>query len=263
MLSGHGYRVDTALNGAAAVQAASAHAYDAILMDCQMPGLNGYEATAAIRAEEGPDRHTPIIAMTAGARREDRERCLAEGMDDYVSKPVDREALLALVGRTVNHAREPDRTSVVGALAIAATAAEGPVPDGPDSPDGHIHRSSTDGGSPVLDAEVIGRLEGLGEAAGEDLMGQLTLLFLADASVLIASMRRALIAHEAGALTRHAHTLSGSSANLGAMELARLCAFMATDDLTGELPETEALLRAIETELELVCAALPLPRSTP
>jgi len=97
MLSRAGYRVDTALNGLMAVQAASTHTYDAILMDCQMPEMNGYQATAAIRAQEGPDRHTPIIALTAGARPEDRERCLAEGMDDYLAKPITKDALLSLV----------------------------------------------------------------------------------------------------------------------------------------------------------------------
>jgi two-component system sensor histidine kinase/response regulator len=97
MLSSAGYRVDSVLDGAAAVEAASAKRYDAILMDCQMPELNGYEATAAIRVYDGDDRHTPIIAMTAGARREDRERCMAAGMDGYLAKPVSKEALLALV----------------------------------------------------------------------------------------------------------------------------------------------------------------------
>ncbi|MDP9239705.1 MAG: response regulator, partial [Actinomycetota bacterium] len=102
MLSSAGYRVDTVLNGAAAVEAVALRPYDAILMDCQMPELNGYEATAAIRAHEGNDRHTPIIAMTAGARREDRERCLAEGMDSYLAKPMSKDALLALVERSVH-----------------------------------------------------------------------------------------------------------------------------------------------------------------
>ncbi|MGI8425832.1 MAG: response regulator [Actinomycetota bacterium] len=101
ILSGAGYRVDTALNGLLAVQAAAANDYDAILMDCQMPELNGYEATAAIRAQEGPGRHTSIIALTAGARPEDRDRCLAEGMDSYLAKPVKKDALLALVARSL------------------------------------------------------------------------------------------------------------------------------------------------------------------
>ena len=109
MLSSVGYVVDTVLDGAAAVRAASEHRYDAILMDCQMPEMNGYEATAAIRAYEGAARHTPIIAMTAGARREDRDRCLAEGMDNYVSKPVGKDTLLAVVAQSVasNSANRP------------------------------------------------------------------------------------------------------------------------------------------------------------
>ena len=101
ILSGAGYRVDTVLNGAAAVRASATESYDAILMDCQMPELDGYEATAAIRAHEGSLRHTPIIAMTAGARREDRERCLAEGMDAYLSKPISKDILLAMVSSSL------------------------------------------------------------------------------------------------------------------------------------------------------------------
>jgi CheY-like chemotaxis protein len=101
MLSQGGHTVDTVLNGAAAVEAFNANWYDAVLMDCQMPELNGYEATAAIRVTEGARRHTPIIAMTAGARREDRKRCLAAGMDAYLAKPVSKDALLAMVSRSV------------------------------------------------------------------------------------------------------------------------------------------------------------------
>jgi signal transduction histidine kinase/CheY-like chemotaxis protein len=106
MLSGAGYRVDTVVGGAAAVLASATEHYDAILMDCQMPGLDGYGATAAIRHREGALRHTPIIAMTAGARHEDKERCMAEDMDAYLAKPVRKDTLLAVVARVLK-ARSP------------------------------------------------------------------------------------------------------------------------------------------------------------
>ena len=105
MLSGAGYRVDTALNGVEAVTATAARGYDAVLMDCQMPEMNGYEATAAIREREGDGGHTPIIALTAGARAKDRVRCLSAGMDDYLAKPVSKEALLAMVARYMTATR--------------------------------------------------------------------------------------------------------------------------------------------------------------
>jgi CheY-like chemotaxis protein len=107
MLTNAGYVVDSVLNGNEAVRANADGRYDAILMDCQMPELNGYEATAAIRAQEGPARHTPIIALTAGARSEDRDRCIAAGMDDYLSKPMSKDALLSMVGRLVTNQLDP------------------------------------------------------------------------------------------------------------------------------------------------------------
>jgi CheY-like chemotaxis protein len=115
MLSSVGYRVDTVSDGAAAVKAVAAQTYDAILMDCQMPELNGYDATAAIRALEGSRRRTPIIAMTAGARREDQERCLAAGMDSYLAKPVSKDALLNLVARSLKNG-----ATRVSTLAVSA-----------------------------------------------------------------------------------------------------------------------------------------------
>jgi signal transduction histidine kinase/CheY-like chemotaxis protein len=121
ILTRAGYDVDAVPNGAAAVAAAKSGDYDAILMDCQMPELNGYEATSLIRSTEGADNHVPIIAMTAGARREDREKCLASGMDDYISKPVSKDALVAIVARwlarnaTTRQADRPRRSSTCDA----------------------------------------------------------------------------------------------------------------------------------------------------
>jgi len=93
MLQNLGCRVDIASSGEEALQMMDGQSYDMVLMDCQMPILDGFEATSAIRQQEGGDRHTPIIALTANAMRGDREQCLAAGMDDYLRKPITQEAL--------------------------------------------------------------------------------------------------------------------------------------------------------------------------
>ncbi len=88
-----GYRVDVAADGEAAFHAWSSGRYDLILMDCQMPVMDGYECTRKIRAREGAEQHIPIIALTAHAMKGADNECLSAGMDDYLSKPMDREQL--------------------------------------------------------------------------------------------------------------------------------------------------------------------------
>lgn len=97
-----GYRVDTASDGSAALEAHASKRYDAIVMDCHMPGVDGYDCTRSIRAREGTSgRRTPIVALTANAGDENRRQCLEAGMDDYLTKPVEaarlREALVRCI----------------------------------------------------------------------------------------------------------------------------------------------------------------------
>jgi signal transduction histidine kinase/CheY-like chemotaxis protein len=101
MLDQLGFRVDVVEDGQGAIEAASHLLYDAILMDCQMPVVDGFEATAAIRLLDGPAARTPIIALTASAMHGDRERCLSSGMDDYITKPVRRAVLSETLRRWV------------------------------------------------------------------------------------------------------------------------------------------------------------------
>ena len=99
MLTRLGYRADVAAGGAAAVEAVGRSRYDAVLMDCEMPVIDGFAATREIRQQESAYRRTPLIAMTAAAMIGDRERCLAAGMDDYVPKPIRIDELAQVLAR--------------------------------------------------------------------------------------------------------------------------------------------------------------------
>jgi CheY-like chemotaxis protein len=102
MLSNLGHHVELAENGGEAVGLVEEHTYDVILMDCQMPVMDGYAATAAIRTLPGDAGRTPIVALTASAMPADKQRCLDAGMDDYLSKPVNQSDLVTTMTRVIH-----------------------------------------------------------------------------------------------------------------------------------------------------------------
>jgi two-component system sensor histidine kinase/response regulator len=241
MIANLGFDLDVVTDGAAAVDAATRTPYQAILLDCQLPVLDGCQTAREIRRLHGGARRTPIIAVTATPLRSGQERCLDAGMDDYLVKPYTLKALAAVLVRWA-----PDRSLRTGVL-------------DPAKRDRGIRRQSSEVTHParaVLDPEVVGRLERLGSAAGKDLFGQLTTLFLADARIRVAALRQALDREDTAGMTRASHLLSGASANLGATELAQLCADFAAEDAAGQLTGGRQRLEMVETELDHVRAAL-------
>jgi two-component system, sensor histidine kinase and response regulator len=230
MLSGAGYQVDTVLNGAAAVQAAAGRTYAAILMDCQMPELNGYEATAAIRAQEGTSRHTPIIAMTAGARREDRDRCLAEGMDGYLAKPVSKDTLLALVARCANNEQvtTPPLVSTGYVLADEIT----------------------------FDPAVFNELRVVAGGNEHEFIRELVEQFAHDTEPVLGELRERLLAGDATAVGRIAHSIRGSASQLGGRRLALSCDRLEEKATTGRLSGGDLDMRELEADYQELHLAL-------
>ena len=194
LLAKRGYRVDLATDGAEAVEMAAGAAYAAILMDCQMPRLDGYQATAEIRRREGDGRHVPIIAMTASTMAGARERCLAAGMDDYIGKPMRPEDLDAVMSRT---------------LAAGPGVAHRDVAT-------HRHEVAGDE-TPVFDDSMLA--EALDD---EEARRQLLKLFLDQATTTVERLAAAVKAGDTEGVQRLTHALKGDSDAIGAFRLAEV-----------------------------------------
>ena len=223
ILSMLGYQRRWVRNGREAVEAWRQGQIDLILMDCQMPEMDGYEAVRTIRIEERrhPDRpHVPIVALTAHATKGDRERCLEAGMDDYLSKPLDAQALAA----TLNQWIPPKAPGSVSP--VDATAGVLNYPD-------LLQRCM---GRADLAARLIGKFA---EQAGED----------------VREISLALQQQKADAVAASAHRLKGASANASAENLRRLAAELESLGRNNNLSAATALLPKLETELVRLKAA--------
>ena len=229
-----GYTARAATNGLEVLAALEHENFDIILMDCQMPEMDGYEVTRRVRQQEGAAKKSPayIIALTANALEGDRERCLAAGMNDYITKPVhlpDLKAALLLGTRQLQS---------VSAAAPSATA--------------------------VLDPAVIAGLMELREPGQPDPVAELVELFLRDSRPRLEKMESAIAAQDAAAVASAAHSLKGSASNLGARGLAALSAELEKNGKAGAWNEMKQLLPQIKAEFERVQdTLLALVRTSP
>ena len=253
MLQGFGCEVVVANNGREGIAAAGSARFDAIFMDCQMPEMDGFEATRALRRLEGTGagdaaaRRLPIIALTANAMAGDRERCLAAGMDDYLPKPFKREQLFKVLMAWIPAAE----TSLTRPRPAA------PAPDAPAATTPPQASASVSRGEPAVDATTLNDIRALQQPGAPDLLARLVRIYLHDAPRLMQAMRDAIRAGDDGALQRAAHVLSSSSADMGARTLARICNRIAT--VPGAGANAQADIERLSDEYARVRAALAHP----
>ena len=198
MLDALGLHSDVANNGIDALAMSERSHYDLILMDCQMPEMDGFVATAEIRAREARTgaARIPIVALTANAMQGDRERCLAAGMDDYLAKPYTMLGLRGVLPR-----------SLANRVTTSAAAEDAPRP---------LRRSTDGAGEAAINLAVLKTLRELDESGGTGLTREVFDLFLQVAPQGLEQVREAIRAHDADALARAAHALKSSAANVGA-----------------------------------------------
>jgi signal transduction histidine kinase/ligand-binding sensor domain-containing protein/CheY-like chemotaxis protein len=240
-----GYRADLAANGLEALAALRRQPYDLVLMDVQMPEMDGLEAARRICAEWPPDARPRIIAMTANALRGDREACLEAGMDDYLSKPILLDDLRQVLLRPSLLGRDDRRDAgdTRNARDTRGIAPAGTVVELPAEP-------------PVLESAALDSLFRLEQLASREIVRGVVDSFVAEGPGRLARMQQAIRDGDPEALTFAAHVLKGSAAQLGAARLAESCRELEERGRIGDLDGTGELIARLEEELARATAAL-------
>jgi len=241
MLESFGCKVATATDGKQALERYASGEFSLIFMDCQMPEMDGFEATQAIRRqEENTDRHTPIVALTAHAIEGDREQCLASGMDDYITKPFTAEqiraALATWLGRSTRSAGKRDHLTLV-------------IPARPETPPAAAPAEA-------IDDAVLNTLAGLQRSGKPAIVRRVIMLFLNSAPALIKDLEDAVARGDTRLLHRASHTLKTASANVGAMILSVHCKELETLARQGAVADARARVDAIGEDFRRAQAAL-------
>jgi signal transduction histidine kinase/ligand-binding sensor domain-containing protein/CheY-like chemotaxis protein len=202
MLTSLGLRVETANDGLEALARLEKERFDLVLMDCEMPVMDGLTAAATLRRREGNGPRTPIVALTADATETGRAACLAAGMDDYLTKPFSRDALHTTLSQwLVESAMVPD--AVAGEL--------------------------------LLDRATLDALRALPRSGPKDMLSHIGEIYLSDSSRLVEAIEQALHAGEAMSLARAAHAWRSYNGNVGAHTLAHLCRELESHARAGDL----------------------------
>jgi CheY-like chemotaxis protein len=238
-----GYRADVAANGLEAVEAVQRQTYDVVLMDSQMPEMDGLQATRQIRKLLSSSREPYIIALTANAMQGDREICLAAGMNDYVSKPIQVEALIEALENSRPGWQD-------GSLAEKQSVTANEPASIPAS------------NSEVLDQEALDML--LEVVGGEwELLEELIDSFLEEAPPLLSKMSDALDNNDSTAIRLTAHTLKSSGNDFGATKFAQLCQQLEDLGQSGRMDGSPVLVEQIMSEYERVKNALLVATGKP
>ncbi|WP_219903923.1 response regulator [Stenomitos frigidus] len=241
MLQRLGYRADVAGNGLEVLEALQRQPYDVVLLDVQMPEMDGLEAARCICQQWQVPRRPYLIAMTANAMQGDREICLAAGMDDYISKPVRMEELAQVLSLcpslkiTIDH---PESSPEMAAAPLCQTS---PTPE--------PERSA-------LDLTVLASFrQEMGEI-GSEVIAELIDCYLAEAPILLQTAHTAIDQHNLKEVQRVAHGLKASSASLGAMGLSQVCQELETIALSAPIDQSLAITVRLEAEYKRVAVAL-------
>jgi len=237
-----GCRAEVAADGQEAVEAAMRTAYDLILMDCQMPVLDGFAATAAIRRwEQAQGRpRLPVVALTANVAKGVREECLAAGMDDYLSKPFGQEQLVAMLERWLPVAGDAPMSAPLAPSAVLTISPTATTPAEP------APASAPEQTASPLDERALDQIRALQRPGAPDLLGKIIGLYLESSPGLLRQIRDAVAGEDGDALRQAAHSLKSSSANLGAKRLAAVCKELEQRGRERRLEGAAELLRELE-----------------
>lgn len=235
MLESFGCRVDVASNGAEVLDRLANGKYDIIFMDCEMPVMDGFQATRRIReAERGGGSKVPVIALTAHIMDDDRKRCTDAGMDDYLGKPFRLRELSDMLDRWT----EPEVSPVVQAEAVEKEAP----------------RSGAE--QECLDRSSLENIRSLQGVDGAKMLATVIRIYLSDTPALLGKLHQALADGDAGMLARVAHALKSCSSNLGAFALAQACKRLEDCARGNPVEGGEALLAEIREQYRMVRDAL-------